>query len=378
MKGLKTILGIALATTGFAGSVAFGITGNVSSKAKVAEAAGSSSGYVFVDISGTSSYSDGIYCHNWGTDGTTWPGTKMTLLQDNIYYCQLKNASNNMLIFNNNNGKQTGDTSINSKLFYMDSDTACHADDKSTARMDYTVGTSTTPSSSTTRLFIHHDNCGNWKTSSTSKIRCWGSSSYLNCVDAYIYDLSFFENDGTGASGQWYGYVDVPKDITGWQLVRTNSSYAREIWAFQDGDVTNSFSSRIWRLSEYDWSWSWDTNKGDSNPGGSLMAKIVEAIDTCSSDANNGYGAYSELNSNFYSKATALGKSQTVTSLGGKSATVQEHFEGMARRPESLPGLNNVVQSKKNNATALVIVIVSVSAITAVGAMILIRKKKAH
>ena len=376
MKSLKTILGICLATAGLGGAIAVGAVSTQSASIEKVDAAGSSSGYVFVDISNTTSYSGGIYCHNWGTKGTNWPGTKMTLLQDNIYYCELADSSNNLLIFNNGSGVQTGDTSINSKFFYMDSDTGCHADDKSTARMDYVVGTSTTPSSNTTRLFFHHDYCGNWKTDSTSKVRCWGSSSYVECVDAYLYDLSFFENNGTGASGQWYGYVDVPKDITGWQLVRANSSYGRDLWNFMNGNVTGSYSSRIWRLKENDWSWSWDTDTGDSKPGASLMSKIVEAIDTCSSDVRNGYGAYSSLNSNFYSKATSLGKSQTVKSLGGKTATVQAHFEGMSRRPASLPGSNNIIIDQNNNTPVLIAVIASITTITALGTFLIIRKKK--
>ena len=379
---IKSILGVALAT-GVLGAAVF--VGAKVEKAPVREAeAANSDGYVFVEISAATSYTN-VYCHNWGTSGTTWPGTKMEKLQDNIYYCKLKSPSNNMVIFNNNNGKQTGDLSFNAsangRLFYMDSDTTAHVDDKTKYRMDYFVGTSTTPASdnSTTRLFIHHDDCSNWKTSSSTKVRCWGSSKYSNVVDAYVYDLSFFENNGTGASGAWYGYVDVPKDITGWELIRCNKDYWRDIWANVGANVTGSFSSRIWRLQEYGWDFYWNDNKKDSAAGGSLMGKIVEAYNTCLNDAVNGYGAYSELNSNFYTTATSAGKSQLATSLNGHHVSVQSHFEGMASRVNNAGGrvvpLIPELNSQEAN-TTFIVVAVAIVTLAATSGFFLLKKRK--
>ncbi len=376
----KKFLGIAfcVATLGAAASFAALSNGN-KNEVKVAEA--SSSGYVFVDITDTTNYTDGVWCHNWGTSGTTWPGTKMTHLQDNIYYCQLKSSSNNQLIFNNgNNGKQTGDILISSKLFYMDSDVAAHADDKSTGRMDYYVN-SFSPSSSTTRLFIHHDNAASyWKNNSQTLVRCWGSSTYKTCVDGYTYVPSWVESNGTGASGAWYGYVDVPTDIAGWQIVRSNSGYWREMWNFVDCNVTGSFSSRVWRLAENgNDNYYLDSNKSDSAAGVDLMKKIVEAIDTCSSSSLNGYNAYSSLNTNFYSNCTSAAKAATCTSLSGSKAalsqTVQQHFEGMARRPGSLPGSNVLIPFTKENNSVIVVTMAMIS-IVGVGGYFFLKKKK--
>lgn len=362
----KVLLGITLSTATLGAAVGGAVlsSNHNENNVEVAEAA-ASDGYVYVDISATSSYTSGVWCHNWGTKGTTWPGTKMTLLQGNIYYCKLADSSNNKVIFNNNNGKQTGNLDFNSsasgRLFYMDSDTAAHADDKTRDQMDFIVGSSSTPSSSTTRLFVHHDDCSNWKSnSSVTRIRCWGSSSYLNVVDGYVYDLSWTDSGGDDASGDWYGYADVPADITGWQLIRT-SSYAREIWNRCDGNVTGSFSSRIWRLSENGWNFSWNASTGDSASGVNLMKTILAAIDTCSSSAINGYGAYSALNSNFYSTATASAKAATCRSLGGTTDfTVQTHFEKMAARPGSLPGSNYVLFNTAKNDISVILIAVSV------------------
>ncbi len=61
------------------------------------------------------------YCHNWGSSGTSWPGTKMSKWStmkagsNDIYTCALKNAGNTNCIFSANGSNQTADLSFNSK-----------------------------------------------------------------------------------------------------------------------------------------------------------------------------------------------------------------------------------------------------------------------
>lgn len=134
MKGLKTILGIALATTGFAGSVAFGVAGHSNSKkVEVAEAANQTITDSTIEIRFTrpSDWGDNaikIYTWNDGGSGTEWPGYLMTWLWNNSYgegvFSWSPSASEplyvNIIFNNNNNGKQT-DTSTapsESKWYY--------------------------------------------------------------------------------------------------------------------------------------------------------------------------------------------------------------------------------------------------------------------
>ena len=64
------------------------------------------------------------YCHNWqntNTNTTSWPGTKMTKLADikagscDIYYCTLKAATNNKVIFSSNGSSQSSTFTLDSK-----------------------------------------------------------------------------------------------------------------------------------------------------------------------------------------------------------------------------------------------------------------------
>ena len=91
MKGLKAILGISLAATGFAGSVAFGAAAlSDTHKAKVAEAATQTitDGTIEIRFARPSDWGNNTVCiHTWneGGSGTTWPGNAMTYLWDNEY-----------------------------------------------------------------------------------------------------------------------------------------------------------------------------------------------------------------------------------------------------------------------------------------------------
>ncbi|MBR5855633.1 MAG: starch-binding protein [Paludibacteraceae bacterium] len=64
------------------------------------------------------------YCHNWqnaNTNTTSWPGTKMTKLADikagscDIYYCTLKAATNDKVIFSSNGSSQSSTFTLDSK-----------------------------------------------------------------------------------------------------------------------------------------------------------------------------------------------------------------------------------------------------------------------
>ena len=136
MKGLKAILGISLAATGFAGSVAFGAAAlSDSHKAKVAEAATQTitDGTIEIRFTRPSDWGNNTVCiHTWneGGSGTTWPGNAMTYLWDNEYGQAVWSWSpsagtplyGNIIFNNNNNGMQSDTLSApsTSKFYWYD------------------------------------------------------------------------------------------------------------------------------------------------------------------------------------------------------------------------------------------------------------------
>lgn len=61
-----------------------------------------------------------VYCYSWGDSGfsVAWPGVKMNLLEGNIYWMNISEGQNS-IIFNNNNGTQTVDITINDSNYFV-------------------------------------------------------------------------------------------------------------------------------------------------------------------------------------------------------------------------------------------------------------------
>ena len=113
------------------------------------------------------------------------------------------------------------------------------------------------------------------------------------------------------------------------------------------------------------------------------MTAVINAYDTCSSSVLNGYGAYGALYTNFYSHATDAAKTATATSLGGKSVTIQEHFEGMASRSSGNNGAARIPGSSNDQSPlTLTLWIVLGAGILGMGAIdtayFVSKKKKRH
>lgn len=104
MKGLKTILGIALSVTGFGGAAAVSAVAlNDSNKIEVTEAAGTTT-TVYLDLGGSSKFkqSGTINCHYWGgSSNSSWPGTACTKNSNNVYEASIPSNSTHV-IFNLN------------------------------------------------------------------------------------------------------------------------------------------------------------------------------------------------------------------------------------------------------------------------------------
>lgn len=371
-KGIKTAIAVALSIGGLGTAVTLSAVAASPKEEQVARAA-TYEYDVYVDIQGAhSDYDAGdVYCHNWdGGSGTTWPGTKMTQVEGSLYGVNI-NSGNKKCIFNAGQGKsQTSDLDVtNHKVYLLNTNewTDIH---------HYIDGSDQSPSNSTTRVFINNSDLGNWNSSGAqTMVRAWGSSSYS--FDAAIYNLNWFENSGTGASGKWYGYADIPADVSGWQVVRINPNCYRRIWNFgPNGDVSSGGSARIYDLDENGWDFYWNGNTSDSGVGETFAAKIFEAYNTCSSSDLNGYGAYSSLKANFFDYLTNNAKTSSCKSLGsGINFTVNEHVSGMASRASGSP--SNMIKTTNENKNIGLISIISILVLgCSFGAFFLLRKKR--
>ena len=374
MKGLKTILGISLATIGLSGAIAVGVVTNTqANKAEIAQAA--TYDYdVYVDIQGADNdYQTAVYCHNWGVEGTTWPGTPMTQVEGTLYGVNLKDSGNTNCKFDAGQDKaQTGDLTVNKHKVYL-------LNTNEWVDINHFIDNeSQGASTATTRVFVNNSFAGNW-TSGESKtmIRAWGSASYD--FDGAIYDLTWIHNDETDASGRYYGYADIPVDVTSWQLVRINPNVYRRIWDYgPTGSVASGGSARIYQLQEEGWNFSWNETTGDSAVGTKFAKAIIEAYSTCSDSGLNGYGAYTNLNNNFFKQLLDSAKSVEWKSLGGNAGfTIEENIEGMKARATAASSSNLIKPTTvDNNIVALVVVSASVIAVCTTGAYLVLRKKK--
>ena len=389
MKFVKTIFVTAM--TALVGVGVFTGAMNKSQKAEepvAVEAAGVSFQRIYVNISNATSKYSNVYCHNWSNDGgsdyngTTWPGTKMTRVgSTNFYYVDLKKHTfddkyNNKCIFNNGSGTQTGNLDVNK---YYELDSAGTGGEWSSSFDDYHVATSN-PSSQTMRIFVNNSDLTNWSSNDAeTRIRCWGGNTISSPYEGAIYDLKWFQNNGTGASGTWYGFADIPTNITGWAIVRCNPTYKRVIWNYgpTHESVSGAEAARIYKIKENGWNFYLDSNTGDSAVGPAFATTILQAYDTCSSSLLNGYNAYDSLNSNFFSKLTSAARTTSCASLNGTTKTVAEHVMGMSQRSiansESAIG---VLITNSNTSSAIPVVTTAVVALGAIGGFFFLKKKK--
>ena len=240
--------------------------------------------------------------------------------------------------------------------------------------------TDQSPSSNTGRVFFYNSDT-HWSSAAGCAVYAWGGSAsptiwtgHSETADATIYNLNWFTDD----NGSSYGYADIPLDVSNYKFVTITDvdEYVTATGYFS----TNQFNVDSFAYVRYGQANNSEIASGGAKndvAGANLMKKVVEAYDTCSNSVLNGYGAYSALNTNFYSHATNAAKAATVTSLNGHNMTIQEHFEGMAigKRGNSnvatLPGET----SASNTATA-VIVISSIISSVSVGMYFFFKKKK--
>ena len=254
------------------------------------------------------------------------------------------------------------------------------------ALQDYSVYKTSdySPSSSTGRVFFNNSGT-HWADNSTYKgcaVYAWGGdaspkkwTSGSAVYSATVYHLTWFNDD----NGMSYGYADIPLNATGYKFVRTTvaDEYTTGLGYFSD----NSFNIDSFAYVRFGLTSGNTINSGgakDDVAGANLMEKVIEAYDTCSSSALNGYGAYNALNTNFYSHATAAALSTTHNSLNGNTTTIEAHFEGMASRQGRGGSSGSLLLGFTNEKTQniAIIVIISIISVSAVGGFFFIKKRK--
>ena len=241
------------------------------------------------------------------------------------------------------------------------------------------------PSSSTGRVFFNNTGTHWADNSSTNKgcaVYAWGGDASPrkwttgNTVySATVYHLTWFNDD----NGMSYGYADIPLNASGYKFVRTTvaDEYTTGLGYFSD----NSFNIDSFAYVRFGLTSGNTINSGGAKndvAGANLMKKVIEAYDTCSSSVLNGYGAWSALNTNFYSHATSAALSATQKSLNGSSTTIQAHFEGMASRVGRSGSSGSLLIGLVNKETQniAIIVIISLVSVTAIGGYFFIRKRQ--
>lgn len=332
---------------------------------------------------------------NGGTGYTTWPGTAVTsvTIHGTTYGYAAVPSGATQVIFNawggDSNQNKTGDLTIPTDgklLFTVNSHNTSSVQTGSWSNLDVIHPTSSllTPSASTARVFINNDSAHqDWKSAKLG-IRAWGGScSILNNrpVTANVYGVSWFDGN---YGNVWYGYADIPIDCTSFQVVRLSAdTQSATVWSYSsDVSKSNTAFSCIYYLvgGSTDNMTLYAGGAKDDHAGSTLLAKVIESYDTCSSSNCNGYGDAIELNTNFYSHADDWAKSQTGTSRGGTSATFSSHFEGMLYRKSGGAFSSNtfLLQSITCGPASSLIIVVSATAVSiaAIGGYFLFKKKK--
>ncbi len=380
----KVLLGITLSTATLGAAVGGAVlSSNHSENLEVAEAAntGSSGDVIYFTPSNHWAEADATFKLQWYKNNNYVGSTFMSAVSESggkmctrtTYWATVTAAFDAVQILRFNPGKSSqwnysnnSAVSGSNRWLVMTAgctwdNTWCAGDSSGTywSNVDFSkLGTDQSASSSTTRVFVN--NSGSHF--NPVGIRAWGGDASPTLggakADATIYHFSWFED----INSVWYGYAEIPNNATGFKIIKlSDDTYNGTPSYYQDGDelTTASLASQIIYCPSSGNTLSFGGAK-DDQAGPSLMSKLLEAIDTCSSSTVNGYGAYSNLNNYFYSHATAEAKATSCTSLGGVSKTVQEHFEGMARRPGSLPGSNYVLFNTAKNDISVILIAVSV------------------
>lgn len=260
-------------------------------------------------------------------------------------------------------------------------------------------------SSSTGRVFLNNSGSdwASWSAGSTGVYVRGGNATQT--VGTKKFNTIYFLNTFTDDNGTYYEYADIPTNASDFEFCVCNSqSYDEEVHHYQYGinpegggayevggtfEVTAGCFAKVYyatsKASEPQYVSISVGGTHDNETGANFMTKVLEAYDTCSSSALNGYGAYGNLYEYFYYnsaedkyKVTEAVKSTLCRSLGGGSDyTVSEHMEAMASRFALGSSRISLLPTASANDSTGAIVIVSTIAVAATAGFFFIRRKRA-
>ena len=179
-------------------------------------------------------------------------------------------------------------------------------------------------------------------------------------------------------SGQTLFYVDIPSSYD-CQLVRLHNAF-NFIWTYG-----GNFSS----ISEYNtakvvYSWAADASYSAANEETATVdyAKaVLDGYSTCLSSSVNGYGCYTNINTQVLSKLSPSDfsslRSATFSASGYGSRTYGEKIDRMSNNgnPSGSARLLLPVINENSN-TIAIIVVISLVSVTAIGGFFFIRKRR--
>ena len=329
---------------------------------------------------------------NGGTGYDTWPGTAVSSVAVNgttYGYVSVPSGAT-QVIFNAWGGKadkeKTVDLTIPTDGKCLFKVTSYNTDSAQTGTWSnleqrYTAKP-TTASSSTGRVIAFNSNAhSDWQTA-TIAVRAWGGSasqannSSHSFVSASTYLIDWF--NGGGSDSRWYGIADIPTNVTSYQFVRlSGASSSAVVWSYSDSlDLSDSSFSCVHYLNAD----STDhcpvsTGRADS-VGAALATRIIAARNTCNSSVHNGYGAFTNLNNNFFKQLTDGAKTTSCKSLGGSTNfTVQQHVDFMQSKSNAPAGAFPLAVVENKNIVS-VIAVVSIITAASVAGFFYFRKRK--
>ena len=240
----------------------------------------------------------------------------------------------------------------------------------------------------TTRVFLYNSGT-HWESGGVCALRTFGIREPHQNLDIVSYVFNFFED----STGDWYGYVDIPKTITGCQVVKmasetygANNSYYQSNADFNLSSGSESCSNAVLYCA-VDGNAISVGGSHDDEAGAVLLSKVLEACDTCSEDNLNGFISYPNLNNYYYSHAIAGAGSATCKSMNSnENYQIDIHFANIASRYAN-PSLvnrsmNNGVllgllnEGESNMSTIIIIIASSISLLSITALSILLVKKR--
>lgn len=280
---------------------------------------------VFVDIKDATNYQNKtIYCYNWGSSATTWPGTKMDKISDTLYGCKLKDSKNNNVIFNNGSGTQTADLDYKANYVYELN--------KNTWRLfaPDVDSSSDKEQHELQRVWFMPSYNGWWTDNDNANQRVlWSDGSKLYTSAATYAGI---------VGSKKYFYSDIGLNATYYKILRVDSSRpylcynaSDDLYVNTQGYVSGGVTE-IWTDNSGDYTYKCGNDQPLGGSNVDICLKALEGLVSCSDSSLNGRGAYSKINTNFFSKLSSSDKNTfektSITDYNGDEFVSYDKVEG--------------------------------------------------